>query len=64
MVREFEIVDHHPPKLSLLFLICKEIHNFLMQNDDNIVAVNCRAGKGRTGTIICCYLLFCGNFIQ
>jgi len=61
-VREFNIIDHHPPKLSLLFTICKEIHNFLIANDDNVVVVNCRAGKGRTGTIICCYLLFCGRF--
>lgn len=38
------------------------MHNFLKQNVDNIVAINCRAGKGRTGTVICCYLLFSGRF--
>jgi phosphatidylinositol-3,4,5-trisphosphate 3-phosphatase/dual-specificity protein phosphatase PTEN len=29
---------------------------------DNVVVINCRAGKGRTGTIICCYLLFSKRF--
>ena len=24
--------------------------------------VHCNHGKGRTGTIICCFLLFCGGF--
>ena len=32
-----------------------------MANDENVVAVNCTAGKGRTGTIICCYLIFSGK---
>jgi phosphatidylinositol-3,4,5-trisphosphate 3-phosphatase/dual-specificity protein phosphatase PTEN len=63
MVLEYEIVDHHPPRLNLLFLICKEIHKFLSENEENVVAVNCRAGKGRTGTIICCYLIFCGKIV-
>ena len=47
--------------MSVLLIICNEINNFLMANDENVVAVNCTAGKGRTGTIICCYLIFSGK---
>ena len=62
MVLEFEWIDHHSPPLKLLFIICEKIQKFLEKDKENVVVVNCRAGKGRTGTIICCYLLFCGRF--
>ncbi len=34
----------------------------MKESDENVVAINCRAGKGRTGTVICCYLLFSRRF--
>ena len=38
------------------------MHDYLLENDEHIIVINCNAGKGRTGTLICCYLLYCGRF--
>jgi phosphatidylinositol-3,4,5-trisphosphate 3-phosphatase/dual-specificity protein phosphatase PTEN len=32
----------------------------LNSNESNVVAIHCNAGKGRTGTLICCYLMYAG----
>ncbi|OMJ82133.1 hypothetical protein SteCoe_17251 [Stentor coeruleus] len=60
-VNEYYWEDHYPPTIELLFTACRDIHEWLIQDPENIIAVNCKAGKGRTGTLICCYLLFCGK---
>lgn len=61
-VKEFPWPDHYPPPIELLFKACKSIETWLNDSVLNIIAVNCRAGKGRTGTLICCYLLYSGAF--
>ena len=55
--------DHHAPTLRLLFEACKIISSYLSENDANAVFIHCNAGKGRTGTLICCYLMYC-NFVK
>ena len=59
-VTDYDWEDHQTPSMFTLLEICETIHNFLEADTDNVIAVHCNAGKGRTGTLICCYLLYCG----
>lgn len=61
-VLEFEWLDHHPPQLEVLFSIVSRMKKFAKENIKNVIVTHCNAGKGRTGTVICCYLLFIGYF--
>lgn len=61
-VIEYEWIDHQAPRLVTLFHICEKVFLFLSKDINNVVAINCKAGKGRTGTIICCLMLFFGLF--
>ncbi|CAI4226849.1 unnamed protein product [Auanema sp. JU1783] len=57
-VRFFEMTDHHPPRLEIMAPFCREVHEYLEADPLNVVAVHCKAGKGRTGVMICAYLVY------
>ena len=43
--------------LRLIADFCRSVHEFLSEDDQNIVAVHCKAGKGRTGVMIASFLI-------
>lgn len=39
-----------------------QVTKFLLADVERIAVFHCNHGKGRTGTIICCFFLFLGQF--
>ena len=56
----FPFQDHQSCPVKLMLEFCIDVCIFLLKDDENVAAIHCKAGKGRTGTMICAYLLFTG----
>ena len=41
---------------------CIDITLLFLRDKESVAAIHCKAGKGRTGTMIICYLIFSGLF--
>eukprot|EP00050_Salpingoeca_kvevrii_P010121 m.6706 g.6706 ORF g.6706 m.6706 type:complete len:416 (-) comp2647_c0_seq3:668-1915(-) len=54
----FGIDDHNVPTLNAMVAFCENASAFLEADPGNIIAVHCKGGKGRTGTMICALLLY------
>ena len=59
---KFPFQDHEAPPLNLIHPFCVDAKKFLDLDENNVVAIHCKAGKGRTGTFISCLLLYLNIF--
>ena len=60
-VARFGFEDHNAAPLALLLQVAQDMGAWVAKHPDNVCAVHCKAGKGRTGTVICAYLCYAGE---
>lgn len=56
-IRHYPWPDHHPPPFALVPLIVGSMRQWLNEKEGRVAVVHCKAGKGRSGTISCSYLI-------
>ncbi|KAG1815038.1 uncharacterized protein BJ212DRAFT_1447384 [Suillus subaureus] len=61
-VSRYPFPDHHTPPLAVLPLVSREIHAWVTVSKDRVAVLHCKAGKGRSGTLVCAYLLSLDTF--
>ncbi|PIA39451.1 hypothetical protein AQUCO_02600120v1 [Aquilegia coerulea] len=59
-VEVFPFDDNHVPPLEMLKLFCESVRLWLSVDPANIAVIHCMAGKGRTGLMVCAYLVYLG----
>ncbi|PON40796.1 Atypical dual specificity phosphatase, subfamily A [Parasponia andersonii] len=59
-VEAYPFDDNHVPPLHMIKLFCKDVSTWLSSDPKNIAVIHCMAGKGRTGLMVCAYLVYGG----
>ncbi|KAJ3782813.1 phosphatases II [Lentinula aff. detonsa] len=56
-VSRYPFPDHHAPPLAIMPLVAREMRIWLDGSPERVAVLHCKAGKGRSGTMACAYLL-------
>ncbi|EPY30991.1 tyrosine phosphatase isoform [Strigomonas culicis] len=53
--------DHNPCELEMMVTFCRECSDFIGEDMyTRVLAIHCKGGKGRTGTLICALMMYMG----
>ncbi|CAF2729481.1 unnamed protein product [Rotaria sp. Silwood2] len=55
---DFSFEDHNPPTIKMILGFCQHAETQLKEMADRTLVIHCKAGKGRTGVMSCCFLLY------
>jgi hypothetical protein len=56
-VGHYPFDDHNAPPITTFAAFCTDAEAWLNADSKNVCAVHCKAGKGRTGVMICAYMV-------
>jgi len=57
---DFGFDDHQAPPFEMIEKGAKHMSDWLKKDEKNVVVIHCKAGKGRTGLMTCCLLIYSG----
>lgn len=60
-VDSYPIMDHNVPSLELMVDFCERAYTWQNTHEQNVLVLHCKAGKGRTGIMLCAYLIYTGR---
>mmetsp|Transcript_19367 Transcript_19367/g.23975 ORF Transcript_19367/g.23975 Transcript_19367/m.23975 type:complete len:584 (+) Transcript_19367:44-1795(+) len=61
-VERIKIDDHNVPSAEQMIQFANNVYRWLSADPENVIVVHCKGGKGRTGTMICVWLIESGVF--
>ncbi|ELP92197.1 phosphatidylinositol-3,4,5-trisphosphate 3-phosphatase and dual-specificity protein phosphatase PTEN, putative [Entamoeba invadens IP1] len=54
----FPFDDHNAPEFRIIPQLCKDVDEYLSADPLNVIALHCKAGKGRTGLMSAAFLVY------